>query len=169
METKISNFIKYLLKNYPYKSELSASRLTKMLYLADWKSAIEESKQLTDAEWHFNHYGPYVDDFIKIEKDDSDIKVYSTQTMFGGHKQQVELRSDFNRDIELEKNEKKILDFVIESTKSKNYEDFIKLVYSTYPVVSSSKYNDLDLVKMAQEYREISEKSSNKALHRTSR
>ncbi|EKT4489718.1 Panacea domain-containing protein [Shewanella algae] len=169
METKISNFIKYLLKNYPYKSELSASRLTKMLYLADWKSAIEESKQLTDAEWHFNHYGPYVDDFIKIAKDDSDIKVYSTQTMFGGHKQQVELRSDFNRDIELEKNEKKILDFVIESTKSKNYEDFIKLVYSTYPVVSSSKYNDLDLVKMAQEYREISEKSSNKALHRTSR
>lgn len=169
METKISNFIKYLLKNYPYKSELSASRLTKMLYLADWKSAIEESKQLTDAKWHFNHYGPYVDDFIKIAKDDSDIKVYSTQTMFGGHKQQVELRSDFNRDIELEKNEKKILDFVIESTKSKNYEDFIKLVYSTYPVVSSSKYNDLDLVKMAQEYREISEKSSNKALHRTSR
>ncbi|EPH6097746.1 Panacea domain-containing protein [Vibrio cholerae] len=169
METKISNFIKYLLKNYPYKSELSASRLTKMLYLADWKSAIEESKQLTDAKWHFNHYGPYVDDFIKIAKDDSDIKVYSTQTIFGGGKQQVELRSDFNRDIELEKNEKKILDFVIESTKSKNYEDFIKLVYSTYPVVSSSKYNDLDLVKMAQEYREISEKSSNKALHRTSR
>ncbi|WP_065978540.1 Panacea domain-containing protein [Pseudoalteromonas lipolytica] len=169
METKISNFIKYLLKNYPYKSELSASRLTKMLYLADWKSAIEDSKQLTDAEWHFNHYGPYVDDFIKMAKDDSDIKVYSTQTMFGGHKQQVELRSDFNRDIELEKNEKKILDFVIESTKSKNYEDFIKLVYSTYPVVSSSKYNDLDLVQMAQEYRELSEKSSNKALHRTSR
>lgn len=169
METKISNFIKYLLKNYPYKSELSASRLTKMLYLADWKSAIDESKQLTDAEWHFNHYGPYVDDFIKVAKDDSDIKVYSTRTVFGGHKQQVELRNDFNRDIELEKNEKKVLDFVIDSTKSKNYEDFIKLVYSTYPVVSSSKYNDLDLVKMAKEYREISQKSSNKALHRTSR
>lgn len=169
METKISNFIKYLLKSYPYKSELSASRLTKMLYLADWKSAIEESKQLTDAEWHFNHYGPYVDDFIKIAKDDNDIIVFSTQTMFGGHKQQIELRSDFNKDIELEDNEKKILDFVIESTKSKNYEDFIKLVYSTYPIVSSSRYNDLDLVKMAQEYKEISEKSSNKTLHRTSR
>ena len=169
METKISNVIKYLLKNYPYKSELSASRLTKMLYLADWKSAIDESKQLTNAEWHFNHYGPYVDDFIKVAKDDSDIKVYSTRTVFGGHKQLVELRNDFNRDLELERNEKKILDFVIESTKSKNYEDFIKLVYSTYPVVSSSKYNDLDLVKMAKEYKEISKKSSNKALHRTSR
>lgn len=169
METKISNLIKYLLKNYPYKAELSASRLTKMLYLADWKSSIEESKQLTPAKWHFNHYGPYVDDFIKIAKDDDDINIFSTQTMYGGHKQQVELRDDFDGKVVVQEFEKKILDFVIESTKSKNYEDFIKLVYSTYPVVSSSRYNDLDLVKMAQEYREISEQSSNKALHRTSR
>lgn len=169
MKTKISNLIKYLLKNYPYKSELSASRLTKMLYLADWKSAIEESKQLTDAEWHFNHYGPYVDNFIKIAKDDDDIKVVSTLTMFGGHKQQIELSGDFKDDIVVDESEKRILDFVIQSTKSKNYEDFIKLVYSTYPVVSSSRYSDLDLVKMAEEYRAISENSSNKTLHRTSR
>ncbi|WP_299948417.1 Panacea domain-containing protein [uncultured Microbulbifer sp.] len=158
METKISSLIKYLLKNYPNKSELSASRLTKMLYLADWKSAIENSKQLTDAEWHFNHYGPYVDDFIKIAANDDEIKVFSTQTMFGAHKQQVELREGSSREIEIQESEKKILDFVIDSTRSKNYEEFIKLVYSTYPVVSSSRYNDLDLVKMAQEYRDISEK-----------
>lgn len=158
METKISNLIKYLLKNYPHKSELSASRLTKMLYLADWKSAITESKQLTSAEWHFNHYGPYVDDFIKIAKEDDDINIFSAQTMYGGHKQQVELRDGFDGEVVVQESEKKILDFVIESTESKNYEDFIKLVYSTYPVVSSSRYNDLDLVKMAQEYKEISEK-----------
>ncbi|MEI8623432.1 Panacea domain-containing protein [Pseudoalteromonas sp. B137] len=140
-----------------------------MLYLADWKSSIEESKQLTSAKWHFNHYGPYVEDFIKIAKDDDDINIFSTQTIYGGHKQQVELRDGFDGKVVILESEKKILDFVIESTKSKNYEDFIKLVYSTYPVVSSSRYNDLDLVKMAQEYIEISEQSSNKALHRTSR
>lgn len=169
MKTKISNMIKYLLKNYPYKSELSASRLTKMLYLADWKSAIEHSKQLTDAQWHFNHYGPYVDDFIKIAKDDDDIRIVNTRTMFGGHKQEVSLSDDFDGVVELETVEKAILDFVIASTKSKNYEDFIKLVYSTYPVVSSSRYSDLDLVSMANEYKSIVENSSNKALHRTSR
>lgn len=169
MKAKISNLIKYLLKNYPYKSELSASRLTKMLYLADWKSAIEHSKQLTDAQWHFNHYGPYVDDFIKIAKDDDDICVVSTRTKFGGHKQEVQLSSNFDGTVELEEADRKILDFVISSTKNKNYEDFIKLVYSTYPVVSSSKYSDLDLIGMAKEYKSISENSSNKALHRTSR
>lgn len=165
MKTKISNLIKYLLKNYPHKSELSASRLTKMLYLADWKGAIENSKQLTDVKWHFNHYGPYVDNFIKTAKDDSDIDVISTQTIFGGHKQQVELSNTFNGKIELDEADKKILDFVISSTKDKNYEAFIKLVYSTYPVVSSSRYNDLDLVEMAREYKLISQKSNNKSLH----
>lgn len=169
MKTKISNMIKYLLKNYPYKSELSASRLTKMLYLADWKSAIEQSRQLTDAQWHFNHYGPYVDDFIKIAKDDDDIRVVRTQTMFGGHKQEVRLNDNFDGTVELEEEDKKILDFVISSTKRKNYEDFIKLVYSTYPVVSSSRYSDLDLVTLAKEYESIAENSSNKALHRTGR
>ena len=162
MKTKTSNLIKYLLKNYPHKSELSASRLTKMLYLSDWKNAIENSKQLTDAEWHFNHCGPYVDNFIKIAKSDNDINVTSAQTVFGGHKQQIELSKNYNGSIDITEPEKKILDFVIESTKRKNYEDFIKLVYSTYPIVSSSRYSDLNLVKMASEYKIILEKSSNK-------
>lgn len=166
MKSLITNFIKYLLLNYPYKSELSASRLTKMLYLADWKSAIENSSQLTDAKWHFNHYGPYVDDFIKLAKEDHDIEIKSTSTVFGGRKQQIELKEDFEYEIDLTEKQKEILNFVINATKSKNYEDFIKLVYSTYPVVSSSRYTDFDLVEMAKEYKEIMNKkiSSNTTL-----
>ena len=160
MKTIVSNLIKYILKNYPHKSELSASRLTKMLYLADWKSAIEYSRQLTSVTWHFNHYGPYVDDFLKIAKDDKDIEVNDTQTIFGGKKQQIELVNSFSGNIEITENQKEILDFVIEATKDKNYEDFIKLVYSTYPVVSSSRYSDFDLVSLANEYKKIAAKTS---------
>jgi hypothetical protein len=169
MKAKISNLIKYILKIYPHKSELSASRLTKMLYLADWKNAIENSTQLTDTVWHFNHYGPYVDDFITIAKNDEDIEVKSTNTIFGGRKQQIELKDSFNGEIDISESDKKILDFVIDKTKTKNYEDFIKLVYSTYPVVSSSKYSDFDLVKMASDYKKIFDNSSNKTLQKTSR
>ena len=64
MKTVISNIIKYLLKEYPHKAELSASRLTKMIYLMDWKSSIDYGRQITNAQWHFDHYGPYVDDFV---------------------------------------------------------------------------------------------------------
>jgi hypothetical protein len=164
MKNIISNLIKYILVNYPHKSELSASRLTKILYLADWKSSIEKDSQITNAVWHFHHYGPYVDDFLKIAKEDSDINVINTATMFGGKKQQIELKKDFHSDIEISSENKKILDFVINATKDKNYEDFIKLVYSTYPVVSSSRYSDFDLVTMARDYKSIAEGSTNKRL-----
>lgn len=153
MENVIMSVIKYILSAYPYKDELSASRLTKMLYLTDWKAALEYDSQLTNTVWHFNHYGPYVDDFVKMAKDDADINVINTTTMFGGHKQLFELSSEFKGGVTLTPQLTEIVDFVINATKDKNYEEFIKLVYSTYPVISSSKYSNLDLVKKAREYR----------------
>lgn len=156
MKNSVLNLVKYFLKNYPYKSELSASRLTKLMYLADWKSAIDRSAPLTDVTWHFNHYGPYVDDFIALAKKDDDIQIENTETFFGGKKQLIKLKDTFTNRIEITPNEKEILDFVISATKDKNYEDFIRLVYSTYPVVSQSRYSDLDLVTLAKEYKEIS-------------
>ncbi len=155
MKNKILNIMKYFLKNYPHKSELSASRLTKMVYLSDWKSAIENEKQLTDALWHFHHYGPYIDDFLKLAFDDKDIEVEETINMFGNKKQLIKLKESFQEEINLPDETKKILDFVISSTKQKNYEDFIKLVYSTYPVISSNRYSDFNLVEMAKNYKEI--------------
>lgn len=156
MRTNITNLIKYILQNYPHKSELSVSRLTKMIYLADWKSAIENNNQLTDIRWHFNHYGPYVEDILKIAKKDEYISVKNTTTLFGGKKTQIELSENFSEEIFLAEEYKKIADFVIDATKDKNYQEFIKLVYSTFPVLSSDKYSDLDLVKMASEYKKLS-------------
>ncbi|TQP44692.1 Panacea domain-containing protein [Vibrio cholerae] len=153
MKKVIMDVIKYILFTYPYKDELSASRLTKMLYLTDWKAALEHGVQFTDTTWHFDHYGPYVDDFVKMAKDDNDIKVTNTTTMLGGHKQLFELSSGYRHNVNLSPQLKEIVDFVINATKDKNYEEFIKLVYSTYPVISSSKYSDLDLIAKAREYK----------------
>jgi len=75
--------------------------------------------------------------------------------MFGNKKQLIKLKESFQEEINLPDETKKILDFVINSTKQKNYEDFIKLVYSTYPVISSNRYSDFDLVEMAKNYKEI--------------
>jgi hypothetical protein len=169
MKNAITNIVKYLLKEYPYKAELSASRLTKMIYLMDWKSSIDYGRQITDAQWHFNHYGPYVDDFVKVAKDDKDISVENTTTYYGGKKQLFKLSDSYKGSIELTDEQKKIADFVIDATKQKNYEDFIQLVYSTFPVISNDRYSDLDLVDLAKKYQELLAKSSSNALHRTSR
>ena len=155
MKTVISNIIKYLLKEYPHKAELSASRLTKMIYLMDWKSSIDFGHQITNAQWHFDHYGPYVDDFVKLAKDDKDISIENTSNYFGGKKQLFKLSEKFKGDFDLTEEQKDIADFVINATKKKNYEDFIQLVYSTYPVISNDRYSDLDLVGSASKYKEI--------------
>jgi hypothetical protein len=155
MKEKIKDVVKYILREYPYKSELSASRLTKILYLVDWKNVLEMDAQLTDAKWYFNHYGPYVDDFIEMAEEDDDIEITSESTMFGGKKKLVKLSKKFNKNLTIDPKEKTLIDFVIDATKLKNYEDFIKLVYSTYPVLTSSKYSQLDLLSSAHRYKEI--------------
>jgi hypothetical protein len=164
MKTIISNIIKYLLKEYPHKAELSASRLTKMIYLMDWKSSIDNGYQITNAKWHFDHYGPYVDDFVEIAKEDKDITIQNTSNFYGGRKQLFKLSDSFDGKVEITPEQKKIADFVIDATKKKNYENFIQLVYSTYPIISNNRYSNLDLVDMANKYKEIVAKNSNKAL-----
>jgi len=165
MESLISEIVKYLLCNYPNKDDLSASRLTKIVYLADWKSALEYARPLTGSTWHFNHYGPYVDDFISVAKKDEDVEVLDTRNVFGARKLLLKIKDSFEGEVDLDEEQIKILDFVISATKDKSYQEFINLVYSTYPVVSSDRYSDLDLVSMAREYRKISGREKAKIPH----
>ena len=62
--TKLQNIVAYLCSMYPHKSELSNARLTKLVYLAHWFSALLDGRPMTNIEWLFNHYGPYVDDVV---------------------------------------------------------------------------------------------------------
>jgi len=72
--SKLRDIVAYFCSNYVYKDELSKVRLTKMVYLVDWRSAITDGKQLTRIQWHFNHYGPYVEDVVASIKYDSAFK-----------------------------------------------------------------------------------------------
>ena len=59
---KLIDIILYILKNYPHKNELSNARLTKMIYLIDWRSAFDNGKQITNIKWYFDNYGSFVHD-----------------------------------------------------------------------------------------------------------
>ncbi|WP_066167538.1 Panacea domain-containing protein [Aliarcobacter cryaerophilus] len=154
MNNKIENIIKYLCKNYPHKNELSKARLTKLVYLADWFSSLVRDKQITDIEWIFNHYGPYVDDITNIAIESEEFNIITTMTNFGGNKYLIQLKNE-DISIDIEEDEEKILDFVIEKTKGMYFDNFIEYVYSTYPVTSKERYSKLDLVTLAKEYKTI--------------
>ncbi len=140
----------YICKKYPHKNELSKARLTKLVYLADWRSAIVNRRQLTNIKWVFNHYGPYVDDVVITAMNHPAFNVVSTLNSYGANKSVVKLQYDLP--INLRRREKNILDHVIEQTKNLYFNEFIELVYSTYPVVSSNRFAYLNLVALAEEY-----------------
>lgn len=144
----------YICKNYPHEDELSNARVTKMVYLADWRSAIKRRQQITDITWQFNHYGPFVYDIRDVAKEDPAFEIVPTQNMYGSHKELIKVSSDVEYPS-LDDEEIDVLDFVLDQTSKINWADFIKLVYSTYPVIAQERYTKLDLVDLAEEYEEI--------------
>ena len=150
----VRDSVAYICKHYPHKHELSNARVTKMVYLADWRSAITRGKQLTDTQWVFNHYGPFVYDVLDAAEKDPELKVVSTHNLYGTPKDLLQVANDVSY-LSLEKEEQEILDFVIESSAQENWDGFIRLVYSTYPIVARERYSKLDLVELAKEYQEV--------------
>jgi len=152
--TDLREIMGYFAKHYPHRQELSKARLTKMIYLADWKSALESGHQMSDISWRFNHYGPYVDDVHQLALIDPAFDVKADYTMFGNRKERIEL-VDPNFTPSVTADEARILDHVIEETRSLTWEAFIKLVYSTFPVVTGTRGGKLDLIKSAGAYLEF--------------
>jgi len=152
---EIKDVVAYFCKKYPHPQELSKARLTKMVYLADWEASITSYKQMTPINWVFHHFGPYVDDVEMLVRSDRDFSMTDTHNMLGNSKSVISLANNYESNLTQE--EKNILDKVITETKDKYWNSFINLVYSTYPITSSERYSNLNLVDKASEYKELNE------------
>lgn len=149
---QIVDLVRYILKNYPHAQELSKARLNKIIYLIDWKFALNYEQQLTNITWLFNHYGPYVNIIEEQIQEDSRFKLVSTQNIYGNEKNIIELATDEGF-IEPNDREKEVIEFIIEKTRKFYWDKFINLVYSTYPIISQEKGSYLNLVELAKEYK----------------
>ncbi|EGQ8248033.1 TPA: SocA family protein [Vibrio parahaemolyticus] len=149
---ELQKIVAYLCQVYPHKGELSKSRLTKLVYLADWYSSLVDERQLTDIHWHFNHYGPYVDDVMSEIVNSPYFTIEQELTVYGSEKYLIKFNGYLDENS-ISSRTKQILNAVIENTKKYFYNDFISYVYSTYPVATRQRYSNLDLVELAKEYK----------------
>ena len=150
---ELIDIISYILKKYPHKNELSNARLTKMVYLIDWRSAFDYGEQITNINWYFDNYGPFVHDIEEaIDSNPDRIKKLETRTMYGTKKTMFILKDDNVNLDNLSENITSTIDIIIERTKKLYWKDFINFVYSTYPIVTSERYTFLNLVQKAEEY-----------------
>ncbi len=152
MKMDLSDLVRYIVKNYPHKDELSKARLNKLIYLIDWKSAIDNQEQISDIEWIFNHYGPYVSDIESRLITDKRFSIEKTTNFYGSEKNIIKIKDDSGFKEPNEK-QRKVIDLIIELTKDMYWNKFINTVYSTYPITHSSRGEKLELVKLANDYK----------------
>lgn len=149
---QLTDVITYLCERYPNKQDLSNARLTKLIYLADWRSALKRNEKLTDISWIFDQFGPFVYDVKDAAVADPAFVVEDTVNAYGAPKTLIRLAAD--RDYPtLSSEEQEVLDWVIDKSSEMSWNSFIRLVYSTYPIMSQDRGTALDLVELAQEYR----------------
>ena len=67
----LKDIIAYILQNYPsnMKHELLNARVTKMVYLADWRNCVRSKGQVSDIKWYFDNFGPFVWDVKKAAEE----------------------------------------------------------------------------------------------------
>jgi hypothetical protein len=152
---QLSDVMYYLLSSYPenYSGDLSNARLTKMVYLADWHSSINRGCQITDVDWYFDNFGPFVWDIKKTADSNPNLfEVESATNYYGGKKNLFSHVPGYSPNLTAD--ELNSLDHIIRVTKDLTWDRFIKLVYGTFPIASTDRYQNLDLVGKAKEYQE---------------
>ena len=153
--TKLQDILVYILNKYPYEDDLSNARVTKMVYLSDWISALNFGKVISDIDWYFDSFGPFVHDVEDTAKERSDIfKLVPSVNFYGKKKIKFKLAGKAP-DTHLSDTDKKSIDYTIKKTMGLSFNDFIDMVYSTHPVLSSQKFTYLDLLGKAQEYQAL--------------
>jgi antitoxin SocA-like protein len=150
----LKDAVAYLLLAYPNKADLSNGRVTKLVYLSDWRHVLVTGKQITSVEWVFDNFGPFVWDVMDTARAHPELfEINETETFLGSPKRVLRcINLDYRP--RLSESEQAAIDHVIKATHTLSWEAFIKLVYSTYPVVASDRYSVLDLEVLAREYKE---------------
>ena len=149
---KLVDLVFYVIKNYPHKNELSKARLTKIIYLLDWKSSLDYWEQITDINWYFDSYWPYVTDIVKIAENEDLFKLEPYMTYYNNIWTNIYL-NDLDYNPEISDNIKNVFAFIVKEIEKLNFNDFIDLVYSTYPIQVSERYSYLNLTSLANEYK----------------
>lgn len=148
MKNKLKDVLSYIVKNYPYSDDLTKTRTTKLVYLVDWEYIKKYDHQLTNIEWFFDHYGPYVSDVLDEADKNRTISIKKTKSNFGTVKYMVMPKFTKNDIVyNLTADEIEVINDVIEKTKLLSWNQFIRYVYDTSPIKNSEKYEKLDLLK----------------------
>lgn len=141
---RLKDIVLYIVRNYPSRRELSKVRLLGMLYLVDWKHALQFGSQLTEIEWAIYNDGPH--------PDTSALRLI--QKEFDNLSKEISIASPPQANA-LSTQTLEVLDFVISTTSVLEIDAFTRLILSTYPVISDRQNQNSNLGASAKRYKQI--------------
>lgn len=149
---RVINILDYLYVKYPNSNQLSISRVMKLLYLIEWKFAITRFEKLTDIEWLNTEYGPFYKSLRRIFNESSNFTV-TIKLDESGREQTIIFFLNKKDSINLKSETIDVIDFVIEHCKSYSWTELNNLVNSTYGVLNTPQGQIIDILKLANDYR----------------
>jgi len=138
----LSNVIYYICENHPDGYNLSVERLIDMLYLIDWKYAIEYKRQMTNISWKIRN--------SKLWMDESSVK--ELIKFLANLRNKSLIRTLTKLRLRLSEPQKRTISFVIQTSLSKDVDELTLLVHSTYPTIAQGVEESLNFPDLAEEY-----------------
>lgn len=146
----VMDVLLYLCGKAPKEHTMPVTRLMRLAYLADWKSAIDLRRTLTETKWEFGAWGPWSKEVHDILHEAQAFEIESTETVYGEPKEIVKI-AEQHQALNLQPEETSVLDFVIDSA-NRPFSELTRLVYSTFPLMVQEKGEVLDLTQLAERY-----------------
>ena len=128
----------YLREIYPRSSDFNIDRAMLTLYLIDWKAAIDLRRPVTDLEWRIEHVPQPT--------------VAQREVMLSAlqHEPTCALAGNMG---EMTAEDRAIIHDIVARVGSKSKTELLRLVYSTFPVLSQPRHAPINLVSMADKYK----------------
>jgi hypothetical protein len=136
----------YIALNASRAVPLTWLRITTLLYLSDWRSAIIFKKQISDVNW----VQPFVEKVPDIAH-----RITQPHSGFVVEEPGV-IRFAGPPRITLSPDAAECIDFVLHGELQKGWLEFFRIAYSTFPMFSQPARAALDLVDLARRYEQHS-------------
>lgn len=140
--------LEYICKFDHGPHSLDEGRLFLILYLVDWRSAIERGEPLTDVTWQIEEFGPapteshgeqaVISALLDDEPDFTSLRDKSLAIA--------------DNVCHLSAEESQIVDFVMDRAARKSPAELAQLVFSTFPFMTQPTHAPLNLVALAEKY-----------------
>lgn len=148
MSEKIDSVLTFIILNYS-KSSISVFRLIRIVFLAEWYSAIIQKETLSSSVWYRRNFGPDSDDVTKSLLNLKDIYLEQNNDDIDGISISV-FRTDNLYNYNLSALEKSIVNLAMKHAKEFDFIELDNYIENLFPMKNTAINAEINLKDLAK-------------------